>query len=124
MSGSYFLMIILVGILAGVLSSLVGIGGGIVLVPALVIGFGFSQQMAQGTTLAMLSIPVSFVAAYSYSKNGFVDWKMAALLGIGFMIGGYVGSKFAMNLNTQTLKKMFAILMLVMALKMLFFDKK
>lgn len=115
--------VLIIGIVAGVLSGLFGIGGGIVIVPALVMLFGLSQQTAQGTTLALLSIPVSLVAAMNYTKAGMVDWKAAVILALGFIVGGYFGSKLAVGIDGALMKKMFAVLMIVMALKMLF-EKK
>lgn len=116
--------IIAIGFVAGILSGMVGIGGGIVIVPALVLLLGISQHTAQGTTLAMLSFPVSLVAAYQYSKQGSVDWKIAMLLCLGFMLGGYLGSKFALSISSIVIKRIFAIIMIVIAIKFLFFDKK
>lgn len=112
------------GLCAGVLSSMVGIGGGIVIVPALVIFFGFNQHHAQGTTLAMLAIPVSFAAAYSYQQKGMVDWKVALLLAAGFVIGGYFGGQVAVKIPALTIKRVFAVLMILIAFKFLFIDKK
>ncbi len=118
------LSLILLGAAAGVLSSLVGIGGGIVIVPALVLLFNLDQHTAQGTTLAMLSLPVSFAAAYSYHQNGMVDWKIAIILGIGFVVGGFFGGRLAVNIPTLTIKKIFGLLMILIAIKFLFIDKK
>lgn len=111
--------VLIVGISAGVLSGLFGIGGGVVIVPLLVMIFGLTQQTAQGTTLAMLSIPVSLVAAINYTKAGMVDWKIAIILAVGFIVGGFFGSKFAVNIDGAVMKKMFAVLMIVLAIKML-----
>ncbi len=115
--------VLIVGIVAGILSGLFGIGGGVVIVPALVMIFGLSQQTAQGTTLAMLSIPVSLIAAMNYTKEGMVNWKVAIFLAVGFMIGGFFGSKVAVGVDPALMKKLFAILMIVLAVKMLL-DKK
>jgi len=111
--------VLIVGIMAGILSGLFGIGGGIVIVPALVMLFGKDQQMAQGTTLAMLAFPVVLAAAYNYTKAEMVDWKIAGLLAIGFVVGGFFGSKIAVGIDGTIMKKMFAVLMLVLAVKML-----
>lgn len=116
--------LVALGILAGVLSSLVGIGGGIVIVPILVLLFGLSQHTAQGTTLAMLSFPVSLVAAITYHKKGMVDWRIALILCAGFVVGGYFGSKVAVDLPTGTIKKVFAVILIIVAVKFLFIDKK
>ena len=124
MSSGTVILIILIGIAAGVLSGLVGIGGGVVIVPLLVMIVGLSQHTAQGTTLAMLSFPVSFVAAYNYWQKGMVDWKIAMILCVGFIVGGYFGSKLAISIPSLTIKKVFAVLMIVIAIKFLFIDKK
>ncbi len=116
--------LVLLGIFAGFLSSMVGIGGGIVLVPALVLIFGLSQHSAQGTTLAMLSFPVSLVAAISYHKKGLVDWKIAMILCIGFVVGGFLGGRLVVDIPAQTIKRVFAVMMMIIAVKFLFFDKK
>ncbi|MBK6330789.1 MAG: sulfite exporter TauE/SafE family protein [Bacteroidetes bacterium] len=114
------IVVIVIGIAAGALSGLVGIGGGIVIVPLLVMFLGFSQQTAQGTTLAMLSFPVSFVGAYTYWQKGMVDWKIAILLCLGFVVGGYFGSKYAVSVSPYLLKKIFAVLLIVIAVKFFF----
>lgn len=123
MSTGYILALLVIGFAAGFMSSLVGIGGGVVIVPALVIIFGLSQKMAQGTSLAMLSLPVAFIGAYNYYKEGQVNWKMALILAATFVIGGYLGSKVVLGLDTSIVKKIFAIFMIVIAVKYLFFDK-
>lgn len=123
MSTGYILALLVIGFAAGFMSSLVGIGGGVVIVPALVIIFGLSQKMAQGTSLAMLSLPVAFIGAYNYYKEGQVNWKMALILAATFVIGGYLGSKVVLGLDTSIVKKIFALFMIVIAVKYLFFDK-
>ena len=123
MSVSYILAILAIGVFAGFLSSLVGIGGGVVIVPALVLLFGLDQKMAQGTSLAMLSLPVAFIGAFNYYKAGFVNWKIALLLAVTFVVGGYFGSKIAVDLQAGIIKKVFAVFMIVIAIKYLFFDK-
>lgn len=109
---------VLIGLLAGILGGIVGIGGGIVLVPALVLFWGFKQQMAQGTTLAALIPPVGFFAAYVYYKNGNVNVTAALLIGIGFLLGGFFGATFAQHLDQIFLKKLFAVLMIGIGIKM------
>jgi len=123
MSTGYILGLLAIGLAAGFMSSLVGIGGGIVIVPALVLIFGMSQKMAQGTSLAMLSLPVAFIGAYNYYKEGQVNWKIAFILAATFVIGGYLGSKVVLGLDSAIIKKIFAIFMIVIAVKYLFFDK-
>lgn len=123
MSTGYILGILAIGLIAGFMSSLVGIGGGIIIVPALVMIFGLSQKMAQGTSLAMLSLPVAFIGAFNYYKEGEVNWKLALMLALTFVVGGYLGSKVALDMSTNVIKKVFAVFMIVVAIKYLFFDK-
>lgn len=123
MSTGYILGLLAVGLVAGFMSSMVGIGGGIIIVPALVFLFGMTQKMAQGTSLAMLSLPVAFIGAFNYYKEGQVNWKMALLLAATFIIGGYLGSKVVLGLDMAIVKKIFAVFMIVIAIKYLFFDK-
>lgn len=123
MSTDNIILLLVVGLLAGVLSGMVGIGGGLVIVPALVFLFGFNQKMAQGTSLAMLSMPVALIGAYNYHKQGYADWKTALLLAASFVIGGYLGSKITLAMDMSVVKKIFAVFMMVIAIKYLFFDK-
>lgn len=117
------LIIILVGIAAGILSGLVGVGGGIIIVPALVYFIGFSQKTAQGTSLAMIMLPVGIFGVLQYYKQGHVDFKIVGILAIGFLAGSFFGSKIALSISQETLKKVFAVLMIIIAIKMLFLDK-
>ncbi len=115
-----FLLLLLVGLVAGILSGLVGIGGGIVIVPALVYLLGVSQHTAQGTTLAMFLIPVGILGVYNYYKAGFVDIKTALIIGSTFVIGSYFGSKLAVSLDKDTVRKVFGGIILLISLKMIF----
>ena len=117
------LIIILVGVAAGMLSGLVGVGGGIIIVPSLVYFIGFSQKTAQGTSLALIMLPVGIFGVMQYYKQGHVDYKIVGILAIGFLAGSYFGSKVALTISQETLKKVFAMLMILIAVKMLFFDK-
>ncbi len=123
MSIEYIIGLLIIGLIAGFMSSLVGIGGGIIIVPALVFLFGMNQKLAQGTSLAMLAMPVAFVGAYNYYKEGYADWKTAVILAVTFVVGGYLGSKVSINLDMAIVKKVFAVFMIVVAIKYLFFDK-
>ncbi len=114
-----FLYYSLLGMLAGGFSGLVGIGGGIILVPALVFLFGFSQQSAQGTTLALLVLPIGLLGALEYYRHGYVDLKVAGLICLGFMVGSLFGAKLALILPTAVLKKIFGGTLLLLGLKML-----
>lgn len=112
--------LLIIGLGAGVLSGLVGIGGGIVLVPALVFLLGFNQHQAQGTVLAMLMFPVVALGVLNYYNEGFVDFKVAILLGVGFVLGSWLGSKFAVQTPEFWIKKVFGVIILFISLKMIF----
>src|SRR5271170_4759071 len=101
--------LLLLGIVAGYFSGLVGIGGGVIIVPALVLLFGYTEHTAQGTTLALLIPPIGILAVLSYYQKGYVDIKTAAIICIGFFIGGFIGGKMAIGLSESVLKKVFAI---------------
>jgi len=120
MSISMLLILLGIGILTGAMAGMLGIGGAVIMIPALVYIMGFSQQMAQGTSLAVMLPPIGIIAAYNYYKAGHVDLKFALILAAAFLIGSYFGSKYALTLPQATLKKIFAILLLVIAAKMLF----
>lgn len=113
------LSLVLIGILAGILSGLVGVGGGVIMVPLLVLLLGFNQHQAQGTSLAVLVVPVTAVAVYTYHKEGFIDWRYVGIIAIFFVIGGYFGSKIAVGLDQKILKKVFGFILLIIAGKML-----
>ena len=113
------LLFIVLGLAAGILSGLLGIGGGILIVPTLVFIFGLSQHLAQGTTLAMMVPPIGLLAAWTYYKHGHVDIKIAILLCLGFFFGGLIGAKCATSINPVMLKRLFGVAMLIAALKMI-----
>lgn len=116
-------ILILIGISAGMLSGLVGVGGGIIIVPALVFFLGFSQKMAQGTSLGILLLPVGILGVMQFYKQGYIDIKVVAIISFAFLFGSYFGSKIALSLSQETVKKIFACLMILIAVKLLFFDK-
>jgi uncharacterized membrane protein YfcA len=118
------LILILIGMAAGFLGGMVGIGGGVLIVPALVLILGLSQHKAQGISLAMILFPVGILGVINYYKKGYVDFKYAGLLAVGFLVGSYVGSKFSLSLPQETVKKVFAVVMILLALKLLFTGKK
>jgi uncharacterized membrane protein YfcA len=123
MSGQTIFIIVLIGLFAGMLSGLIGVGGGIIIVPALIFFLGFGQHQAQGTSLGILLLPAGIFAVINYYKQGYIDVKVVALLFIGFLLGGYFGSKISLTLSEAVVKKIFAVMLLLIAGKMLFFDK-
>jgi uncharacterized membrane protein YfcA len=120
MSILVLLGLLAIGIVAGYFSGLVGIGGGVIIVPALVLFFGFSQYVAQGTTLALLIPPIGILAVMKYYKEGYVDIKTAAVICIGFVLGGYLGSVTAIGISQITLKRIFAIVLVGLGIKMFY----
>jgi hypothetical protein len=117
--GVYVAGFLFLGLLAGILSGLLGIGGGILIVPALVFVAGLTQHQAQGTTLALMVPPIGLLAAWTYYKQGNVDLKIAGLICLGFFVGGLFGAKLATVVNAALLKKLFGAALLVTALKMI-----
>jgi len=118
------LILLAIGLFSGMLGGMVGIGGGIVIVPALIYFLGFSQLNAQGTSLALIMFPVGVLGVINYYKQGHIDFNIVFILAVGFVVGSFLGSKFAMNIPQAFVKKSFAMLMIVIAMKMLFFDNK
>ena len=110
---------LLLGLTAGVLSGLIGIGGGVIIVPALVFLFGLSQHQAQGTTLALLVPPIGILAAWTYYRQGYVDIRIAAFIAMGFLIGSLLGAKLAAGFSNVVLEKIFGVALLLIAIKMI-----
>ena len=119
MSISMILILIVLGIITGVMAGMLGIGGAIIMIPALVFLLGISQQTAQGTSLAVMLPPVGIIAAYNYYKAGHVNIRFAIILAVFFLVGSYFGSKLALNIPQLLLKKIFGVLLLLVAAKML-----
>jgi uncharacterized membrane protein YfcA len=109
----------LIGISAGILSGLLGIGGAIIMVPALVFFFGMTQHQAQGTSLAILLFPVGFMAFWNYYKQGYVNFKIAIIVMLAFFVGGYLGSLAAVHLPARVLKVGFGLLIMVMGFRLI-----
>ncbi|HTA62225.1 MAG TPA: sulfite exporter TauE/SafE family protein [Bacteroidia bacterium] len=120
LSMNEILILLCIGLAAGCLSGLVGVGGGIIIVPALVYFLSFNQQMAQGTSLSILLLPTGIFAVMNYYQKGFVDWKVALIIASSFLLGGFIGSKVAISLDQNVVKKIFAGFMVLMGVKMLF----
>ncbi len=114
------ILCLVLGLTAGMCSGLLGIGGAVVMIPALMFMFGMGQHMAQGTTLALMVPPIGLLAAWTYYKGGYIDLKVAAFVALGFFVGGLLGAKFAINIDGILLKKIFGVFLLVIALKMIF----
>lgn len=122
MTAQVVLLLIIIGFAAGILSGLVGVGGGIIVVPALVFFLGFTQQQAQGTSLGLLLLPVGILAVLNYYNKGQIDLRVVAIMTVTFVIGGWFGSKWALALPEKTVKRIFAIVLFYAAIKMMGWD--
>ena len=107
------------GFATGIASGLIGIGGAIIIIPVLVFLFKFDQHMAQGTTLAMLVLPVGLLAAMTYYKAGYVDLKVAVVLAVGFFFGGLIGARYATALPGAALQRIFGVVLLLISIKLI-----
>lgn len=120
MTIAQLLILILIGLLSGALAGALGVGGAIIVIPALVFILGLSQHHAQGTSLAFMVPPIGILAAWNYWKADYVNWKFALVLAVTFMAGAYLSSLFAVTMPDKLLRKMFGVLLLIAAVKMLF----
>jgi uncharacterized membrane protein YfcA len=118
MSTSTLIILLSIGFIGGMLSGVVGIGGGIVIVPALVFLLGLSQHEAQGTSLFVLSMPVVSLALWNYWKNSYVNWTYGLVIAATFLIGGFVGSKLALKLSPGMLRLLFGMIMAYVAIQL------
>jgi uncharacterized protein len=123
MTTELVITLLLIGLAAGILSGLVGVGGGLIIVPALIFFLGYSQHQAQGTSLVLLLLPVGILAVMNYYNKGQIDVKVVAVMSIAFVLGGWLGSKLALRLPEDTVKKIFAIFLFYSAFKLLGWDK-
>ena len=121
MSGVTFLILVVIGLASGFLGGMIGLGGGIILIPALVMFLAMDQRMAQGTSIAIMLPPIGLFAVGNYYKAGYVNVKYALIIAVVFMLGGYLGSRVALCITPATLKKIFAIILVLVAAKMAFF---
>ena len=110
---------LILGLLAGTFSGVIGIGGGVIIVPALIFLFGFAEHQAQGTTLALMIPPIGLLAAYTYYKAGYINWPAAILICLGFFLGGLLGSQEAIRLSDGTLQKIFGAVIAVIGTYMM-----
>ncbi len=120
MSISTLIILIIIGLAAGILSGFAGVGGGVIIIPALILFLGMSQFEAQGTSLAMMIPPIGIMAAINYYKDGYINWKYALVLALFFVIGGYFGSKLALSISQSMVKKIFAVFIILIGIKMFF----
>lgn len=109
----------LIGIVAGILSGFVGVGGGVVIVPALVFFLGLTQHQAQGTSLFILLLPVGILAVLNYSKTGNINWTYGIIIALAFIIGGYFGSRLSLKLSPSIVKLVFGIIMAFVSFKLI-----
>jgi hypothetical protein len=109
------LLLLCIGLLAGIASGFVGIGGGMIIVPALVFGLGLNQHMAQGTSLAMMIPPIGILAVMSYYKAGQIQLEYAGILALTFVLGAWMGSKWALRINPSVVRLIFGLCMLFAA---------
>ncbi|MDZ4070400.1 MAG: sulfite exporter TauE/SafE family protein [Sediminibacterium sp.] len=123
MNTTTIILLIMIGLAAGFLSGLVGIGGGIIIVPALVFLLGFTQKQAQGTSLGIMLLPIGILAVIQYYKQGYLNVNYVLIVACAFVVGGFLGSKLALSLSDEKMKKVFAVILFLISLKMLFFDK-
>jgi len=114
------LILLLIGLLAGFSSGMVGIGGGIIIVPALVFLLGLTQHQAQGVSIGMLLLPVGFLAALNYYKAGNLDISKSLIIGASFIVGAYFGSKVSLNIDGALMKRIFGIVIFLISLKLIF----
>lgn len=114
------LILLAVGLAAGFLSGMVGIGGGIIIVPVLVYFLGFTQHQAQGTTLFMFLLPIGILGVMNYHKQGYVDYKTALIICTTFVFGSYFGSKLSISLDQKMVKQIFGAIIILLGAKMLF----
>lgn len=112
-------LLLCIGLLAGTASGFVGIGGGMIIVPALVFGLGLNQHMAQGTSLAMMIPPIGILAVMSYYRAGQVQLEYAGILAVTFVIGAWLGSKWSLKINPSVVRLVFGSLMLFAALRLI-----
>lgn len=117
---STIFVLVIIGLLAGVLSGVVGIGGGLIMIPLMMLLLGMDQLSAQGTSLAVMLPPIGILAAYNYYQTGNLKVNYAVIIASTFVLGGYFGSKLALQVHPQTLRKIFSIIMLIASVKMFF----
>lgn len=117
------LLLIIIGLVAGTLGGMIGLGGGIILIPALILIMKLDQQTAQGTSIAVMIPPIGLFAVYNYYKAGYVNIKYAIVIAAAFMVGGFFGSTMALKISPDLMRKIFSVVLVVIAIKMFFAGK-
>lgn len=120
MDWQHIMVIVMIGLTAGVLGGMLGLGGAVIIIPALVFLLGYTQQMAQGTALIMMVLPVGGLAAFQYYQKGDVDLKASIIMAVAFFVGGYFGARIATQIPQEILKRGFAFMLALIAVKMWF----
>jgi uncharacterized membrane protein YfcA len=123
MSIPAILLLVTIGLVAGGLGGMIGLGGGIILIPALILIMNLDQQTAQGTSIAVMLPPIGLFAVYNYYKAGYVNTKYAMIIAAAFMVGGYFGSLLALKISPDIMRKVFSVLLVLIAVKMFFSGK-
>lgn len=123
MTATTVLLLALIGLTAGALGGMVGLGGGIILIPALIMIMKLDQQTAQGTSIAIMLPPIGLFAVYNYYKAGYVNVNYALIIAAAFMVGGYFGSLLALKLSPDIMRKVFSLLLVAIAIRMFFSGK-
>jgi len=119
MTTQTILILVTIGVVAGILSGFVGVGGGVVIVPCLVYFLGLTQHQAQGTSLFILVLPVGILAVMNYSKTANINWGYGIVIALTFVIGGYIGSKLSLKLSPSLVKLTFGIIMAIVSFKLI-----
>ncbi len=119
MTISTLIILIIIGLIAGIFSGMIGIGGAIIIIPALIFFLHLDQHTAQGTSLAIMLPPIGLLAAYNYYKAGALNLQYAMVVAVAFFIGGYLGSKFAIGIPVDTLRRIFAFILIIIAIRLL-----
>lgn len=118
-STTQIVILLMVGLMAGALSGFVGVGGGIIIVPAMIYFMNMNQMQAQGISLALLMLPVGVLGVINYYKAGHIQFSYVLFMAVGFIVGNYFGSKYAMRVPEHKIKFFFSVLMLYVAVQML-----
>jgi uncharacterized protein len=119
MTSNQVFLLLMTGVLSGFVAGMMGVGGAIIIVPFLVFLLGLSQHEAQGTSLAVLLLPIGIFAVINYAKNGYVNYKFATILAVAFVLGSYLGSALAVNLPEKPVQRIFGVLLILVGIKFL-----